>query len=149
MQGNCQSEVLLFFAEYILPKKQMIYVCGYTIHHSKSVWGDLADEFRPERWLHQNPDSVHMNKQNFFAFGAGARQCPGSKLALLELKILLIRILQNFTLHLGPNQVGKIPLNILLSAFGHSINSHAQWIRKCQPDFVSFKEDGLWALEYV
>lgn len=80
-------------------------VSPYAIHNDPRVWGPDVDQFLPERWLTQDPAALKQAKKGFFAFGHGPRVCPGSRFALLEMKLTLIRILQNFTLELGPDQV--------------------------------------------
>ncbi|KAI9204612.1 cytochrome P450 [Polychytrium aggregatum] len=55
------------------------------------------DSFLPERWL---PDStLHMERKAYLPFSLGPRNCVGMKLALLEERILLVRLMQrlNFT----------------------------------------------------
>jgi len=37
-------------AGHHFPQGTVLSVPAYTIHHSKEIWGDDADEFRPERW---------------------------------------------------------------------------------------------------
>ena len=80
-------------------------VSPYAIHNDSRVWGPDVDHFLPERWLTQDPAAQKKAKKGFFAFGHGPRVCPGSRFALLEMKLTLIRIFQNFTLELGPDQV--------------------------------------------
>ncbi|GMR45013.1 hypothetical protein PMAYCL1PPCAC_15208, partial [Pristionchus mayeri] len=65
----------------------------YAIHFSKELWGEDAEEFRPERWL--DPEK-RVAAINFLSFGAGPRLCVGMRLALMEEKILLAHILRRF-----------------------------------------------------
>lgn len=83
----------------------MVSVSAFCLHRDRRIWGETVDDFLPERWLSENPEKAKQTRQGFFAFGDGARGCPGNRFALLEIKISLIRILQQFTLHLGPYQV--------------------------------------------
>ncbi|KND91557.1 Benzoate 4-monooxygenase [Tolypocladium ophioglossoides CBS 100239] len=56
----------------------------YTIHHSKDIWGDDADEYRPERWENATP----RQKTAFIPFSHGPRACVGRNLAELEMKLI-------------------------------------------------------------
>ncbi len=56
-----------------------------------------AKDFSPERWLEQGAPSGAMNpKRVSMPFGAGPRVCPGRYLALLEIKMAMAMLLQNF-----------------------------------------------------
>ena len=54
-----------------------------------------AEAFRPERWLPENRGE-QVNQRAFIPFGSGPRLCPGRSLALLEMKLVLVMILQRF-----------------------------------------------------
>lgn len=54
-----------------------------------------AGAFRPERWLPENRDT-QVNQRAFIPFGSGPRLCPGRSLALLEIKLVLVMMLQQF-----------------------------------------------------
>lgn len=77
----------------------------FTIHYDKEIWGDDAEDFVPERfkknlkiqfsrWLSSLSDK---QKLAYLSFGMGPRTCIGNRLAYLELKLALARILNNFT----------------------------------------------------
>ena len=59
----------------------------------------------PERWLPGDPAAAKQAKVCFMGFGEGARACPGSRFALTEAKVALLRIYSAFTLQLAPYQV--------------------------------------------
>ncbi|KAF8372128.1 cyp-13B1, partial [Pristionchus pacificus] len=65
----------------------------YAVHFSRQLWGEDADEFRPERWLDRNRRVAAIN---FLAFGAGPRVCIGMRLAMMEEKIALAHLLRRF-----------------------------------------------------
>lgn len=65
----------------------------WAITHSPSVYGSDADCFRPERWLEADEKSkVLMQKHAEFVFGTGRWGCPGRRVALKELSILLVEV---------------------------------------------------------
>ena len=55
----------------------------YVIHRDAEVYGEDADEFRPERWF-EDPARVHLMNKYFLAFGYGSRKCLGRNIALFE-----------------------------------------------------------------
>lgn len=61
----------------------------YLAHHDPVVYPD-PDEFRPERFLPDNPDPAV-----WIPFGGGARRCLGANLAELEIKTVLKTVLDS------------------------------------------------------
>ena len=61
-----------------------------------------AASFRPERWLGEQGLSAGSAKRISMPFGAGPRICPGRYLALQEMKIVLLTMLNRFDIdHVG------------------------------------------------
>ncbi|KAF9079689.1 hypothetical protein BGX27_006076, partial [Mortierella sp. AM989] len=83
---------------YDIPKGTTILMSAAAMHRLKSVFGEDADEFKPERWMDPAtlPDGLK-TKTKFVTpdmhwayqpFSMGPRNCIGSKFALIETKIL-------------------------------------------------------------
>merc|ERR1712151_1149381 len=70
----------------------------YSMGRSKRIWGEDADVFRPDRWLTREamPDS-YANP----VFRAGPRECLGKRLAMVEMKALLLTIVKEVRLTLA------------------------------------------------
>ena len=77
-----------------------IYVCkGDTVHvnfyclqRDINIWGEDAEEFKPERWEDLKPKPwTHL------PFAAGPRVCPGSEQGLAMIKWTVVKMLQRFT----------------------------------------------------
>lgn len=67
-------------------------VPSYTIHHSKAVWGEDADEFVPDRW-----DRITERQKNaFIPFSYGPRACVGRNVAEMELACIIGTVFRNF-----------------------------------------------------
>ncbi|KAF9359184.1 hypothetical protein BGX26_012959 [Mortierella sp. AD094] len=88
---------------YDIPKGTPIFIAPATLHKLKSVYGEDAEEFKPERWMDPAtlPDGL-TTKTKFVTpdmhwayqpFLTGPRNCIGSKFALIETKILMYHIL--------------------------------------------------------
>lgn len=57
----------------------------------KSVWGEDANEFKPERWLDgarlRSTRDVPLGWNGLLVFSGGPRICLGYRLAVLEFKV--------------------------------------------------------------
>ncbi|GMS94484.1 hypothetical protein PENTCL1PPCAC_16659, partial [Pristionchus entomophagus] len=84
---------------YRFEKDDTIFVDSFSVQMDKSVWGEDAAEFRPERWLEEQS----INRAAFLAFGAGPRTCIGMKLAIVEAKVALVEIMRRFTIERTQN----------------------------------------------
>merc|ERR1711879_191285 len=62
-----------------------------AVHYDKTLWGDDAREFRPERWENGPP-----HKYAFIPFAVGPRACTGREFTLIEQKITFVKLFQNF-----------------------------------------------------
>ncbi|KAI1492228.1 cytochrome P450, partial [Biscogniauxia mediterranea] len=62
----------------------------WVMHRRKDIYGDDADEFRPERW-----ESLRLTFE-YLPFNAGPRICIGQQFALTQLAMVTFRLLQAF-----------------------------------------------------
>jgi len=84
------------FGDYFIPKDTFIYGNVYMMHRNKDVWGDDADEFRPERWENINKDQ----RSSYRPFGGGPRICVGNIFSLFEQKLFITLLLKKFKITL-------------------------------------------------
>ncbi|KAJ8019802.1 Cytochrome P450 3A11 [Holothuria leucospilota] len=78
---------------FTIPKGFSILVPIYAIHHDPEIWEE-PEEFRPERFFKENRANIH--PVSWLPFGDGPRSCIGLRLALMEIKFALVRMLQEF-----------------------------------------------------
>ncbi|KAL0798661.1 hypothetical protein Bca101_053836 [Brassica carinata] len=72
----------------------------YLMGRMRSIWGEDALEFKPERWISETGDLRHEPSSKFFAFNSGPRTCPGKHLAMTAMKNIVVEILQNYDIKL-------------------------------------------------
>ncbi|KAH9857497.1 cytochrome P450 [Lenzites betulinus] len=65
---------------------------------NKELWGDDADEWRPERWLSPLPSALEDARipgvySHLMTFAGGSRACIGFKFSQLEMKVVLASLL--------------------------------------------------------
>ncbi|XP_068850445.1 steroid 21-hydroxylase [Capricornis sumatraensis] len=85
---------------YDIPEGMVVIPNLQGAHLDETVW-EQPHEFRPDRFLEPGANTSAL------AFGCGARVCLGESLARLELFVVLLRLLQAFTLL--PPPVGTLP----------------------------------------
>ncbi|CAE6392320.1 unnamed protein product [Rhizoctonia solani] len=76
----------------------VISVPSYTTNRM-NVWGDVAEAFRPERWLDDHAGSFN---KYFVPFSVGPRACIGRNLAYMDLMLIAATIFRRYHLEALP-----------------------------------------------
>lgn len=81
------------FKGHYLPEGTKIGYCAWGIFRRTDIWGEDADEFRPERWLESPEDRLHLMDSTLeLVFGYGKWQCLGKNIALMELNKVFVEV---------------------------------------------------------
>ncbi|KAL6131935.1 hypothetical protein ACLB2K_070308 [Fragaria x ananassa] len=91
---------------FSVKKGDMVVYQPYAMGRMKSLWGDDAEEFRPERWLDENGLFQDACPYKFIAFSAGPRICLGKEHAYTQMKIFSAVLLGSYIFKLADE--GKI-----------------------------------------
>ncbi|KAF3048328.1 hypothetical protein E8E12_011693 [Didymella heteroderae] len=84
---------------FFVPEGTQIGVSHLSFLHSKQLFGEDAQVFRPERWLDSKTDAEHLRTMNStldMIFHSGKYQCLGKSVALLEFNKIFVELLRTF-----------------------------------------------------
>ncbi|KAI3693317.1 hypothetical protein L6452_33152 [Arctium lappa] len=84
-----------------LKKGDGVYYMSYAMGRMPYIWGDDAEDFKPERWLNDNGVFQPVSPFKFVAFHAGPRICLGKDFAYRQMKIMSIALLRFFVFKLA------------------------------------------------
>ena len=81
-----------------LPKGAVVIWATWAMCRSKNIWGEDADDFRPERWLMKGENGEILTMRSvsayeFPVFNGGPRLCLGKKMA----ELLAVYVIANMT----------------------------------------------------
>ncbi|CAN1754985.1 Cytochrome P450 704C1 [Linum perenne] len=81
---------------YKVRKGDGVTYMGYAMGRMTGIWGDDAEEFRPERWLDEEGVFRAESPFKFITFHAGPRICLGKEFAYRQMKIFAASLLYLF-----------------------------------------------------
>lgn len=82
-----------------VPEGCAVMIPMYASARVKSVWGEDAAEYKPERWIDAATGKVTpVSPFKFVTFGAGPRQCLGMRFALLQIQTTMAVLFSHFDL---------------------------------------------------
>ncbi|CAH1257924.1 cytochrome P450 3A43-like [Branchiostoma lanceolatum] len=91
-----------------VPKGMGVMVPVLAIHYDPARWNEPR-KFIPERFTKEEREK--RNPFDWLPFGVGPRNCVGMRLALMELKVGLAKVLMKYRVTTGPDTVVPVQLN--------------------------------------
>ncbi|KAJ3811392.1 cytochrome P450 [Lentinula lateritia] len=99
-------------------KGQRISVSISVYNRLTEVWGKDANEWNPERFLHESKKDTTLGVYaNLMTFSAGVRACIGWRFALMELQAILFGLLEKFEFSPGPeglDDIQRVPAGLMI-----------------------------------
>ncbi|KAI0367225.1 cytochrome P450 [Pilatotrama ljubarskyi] len=118
-----------------IPKGTIAVMSLSAYNRNKALWGEDADEWKPERWLVPLPRAVEETPNpgvyaHLMSFLGGGRSCIGFKFSLLEMKVVLTLLLANFTFELSPDKpVVWNHSGVIYPSLGKSSSKPEMWLK--------------------
>jgi cytochrome P450/NADPH-cytochrome P450 reductase len=109
------DDIILPSTRTFVPAGTGIEILIYALHRDPKVWGDGAEDFRPERWL-DDPDFATRVQEgcSWMPFGAGKRGCIGKEFAMLELALGAALMVRNFVISLPSDEPEPVGLMVIV-----------------------------------
>jgi cytochrome P450 family 6 len=90
---TCSKAFKIPGTEMIIPKGTDIHINIYSLHHDPEYFPN-PEKFDPERFSAENAASIV--PFSYFPFGGGQRSCVGRRFGLMQSKVGIIKLIQNF-----------------------------------------------------
>ncbi|XP_060029341.1 cytochrome P450 3A12-like isoform X2 [Erinaceus europaeus] len=123
LERVCKKDVEI--SGVLVPKGTVVMMPLFVLHKDPSLWTE-PEVFLPERFSKKNKESI--NPYAYMPFGNGPRNCIGMRFALMNMKVALVRVLQNFTFK--PCKETQIPVKLV---HGGLIESEKPIVLKAEP----------------
>lgn len=75
-----------------VPEGTHLSATPWVTHRDRTIYGEDAEFFRPERWLEATPEQLQKWKKYDYQFGYGARACPGLNIAQMAIYKLTLLV---------------------------------------------------------
>jgi len=79
----------------VSPNTRLLYSL-YTMGRMEQIWGKDFMEFKPERWISEGGNIIHVPSYKFIAFNTGPRSCMGKDISLVQMKMVVAALLPKF-----------------------------------------------------
>lgn len=80
-----------------LPVGTMVSANTYILGHSKEIWGDDAESWKPQRWLGGEEASKELDSKSV-VFSKGPRGCIGREIATLVIAMAVLAVLERWNI---------------------------------------------------
>ncbi|KAI0359965.1 cytochrome P450 [Trametes cingulata] len=122
-------------SEVVVPKGTVFLLNQLACNTSKTLWGEDAHIWRPERWLEPLPREVEEARipgiyANLMSFSAGSYSCIGFKFSQLEMKVVLYTLVRSFTFALPDKPVTWNSAGVVYPTMGGADDLRAEMFLK-------------------
>ncbi|KAK1961598.1 cytochrome P450 [Colletotrichum sublineola] len=115
--------------KYVVNKSDPIVIVLHQLHRDPAVWGEDADEFRPERMERDKFGNLPPN--SWKPFGNGARSCIGRAFAWQEALMVMATLLQHFDFEMDdPSYTLKVQQTLTIKPEGFKMRARLRHDKK-------------------
>ncbi|KAJ3124054.1 hypothetical protein HK098_001430 [Nowakowskiella sp. JEL0407] len=106
-----------------VPANTRVLVPLKRIQTAERNWGPTGGEFIPERWLKSDDSAAEFVPPpgSFLPFGDGPMNCIGQKMALIEAKVVIIRLVQKYSVKISEKQGPLVPVVTITYGLKHGL----------------------------
>jgi len=101
LERQCTKDYILPETNIKLDKGRLVSIPVWSLQNDECYWNEPS-KFNPDRFLPENKGDIVQG--TFMPFGLGPRNCIAMRFALMELKIAIARLVQEFQLSLAPGR---------------------------------------------
>ena len=94
-----------------IPKGTFVQIPNWFRHRNPELWGEDVNEFNPERkfkdeelWEGSVINTYNPSTERFSPFTYGPRDCIGKNFSQMEMRVILLHLLQSYQFELTPEQ---------------------------------------------
>ncbi|XP_057760800.1 alkane hydroxylase MAH1-like [Arachis stenosperma] len=98
----------------------IILLFTYAMGRFEEIWGKDCLEFKPERWISEKGETIHVPSYKFISFNAGPRTCLGKDLSFFQMKMVASTILRNYRIQVVENHP-TIPAHSIVLLMKHGL----------------------------
>lgn len=112
---------------FSVKKGDLVSFQPYAMGRMKYLWGDDAEDFRPERWLDEDGFCRQESPFKFTAFQAGPRICLGREFAYRQMKIFSAVLIGSYRFKLSNERKDvsyRVMLTLHIDGGLHLVASH-------------------------
>ncbi|KAI0396978.1 cytochrome P450 [Xylariaceae sp. FL0594] len=135
-QDSSEKAPVILGGEWEVKPGQTVLIHVPKLHRDPAIWGDDANEFKPERMLDEKFSNLPKNCLK--PFGNGQRACIGRAFALQEATVAIAVLFQNFNFELADPDY-KISLDQKLAQKPHDFFMFAEL--RPHRDAISLQRD--------
>ncbi|CAI0591593.1 unnamed protein product [Linum tenue] len=112
---RCAVEDDMLPSGHLIHKGTRILFSIYSMGKMKEIWGNDCMEFKPQRWISEQGNIIHVPSYKFLNFLAGPRSCLGKSLSFMQLKFVVSNLLWNYKFDMVEGQLVKPLASIMLT----------------------------------
>ncbi|CAL4097754.1 unnamed protein product [Meganyctiphanes norvegica] len=101
IERKCTKNYIIPGTKKSIEKNILVQIPIWSLHHDERYWSDPST-FNPENFM--SPNKQNIVTGSFLPFGLGPRNCIAQRFALMEVKIMVARLVQQFQLSLAPGR---------------------------------------------